>query len=426
MVAISADVDKMNFRFFGKAPARAGNVAQYNPRIQHTQPGWSLHFIVFPVFLIFTFTLSPAFSLALEHVRFQYHGHERTEEGRIILEEQTAGIALESREGQLYLIEQADIIDRRSDDTLFVPYTKAEMIDRFKKEFPPSEGYHYLDTYGPFIIIYTTSKAFASLCGRLLERLHEQYVLHWKRFGVELTEPQFPMAAVVLSSEERYRQYAKQDNVTLLKEQCAYYHKHTNRIAVYDTSGQQALQEGNQRRATAEDTRSFLMQPGSLRNITAVIHEAAHQVGYNTGMHPRHAPSPVWLCEGLAVLHEVPDPRHRSGWTPGPHINRPRLDQLRQYLGTPRLVSPIQNMIQDDKLFAKPATALDNYALAWGVTYYLVKKRQKELVLYLNVLQAKKPDSDDSQEIRIKDFESCFGGDWTKFYKEFHDFVRRL
>jgi hypothetical protein len=158
-----------------------------------------------------------------------------------------------------------------------------------------------------------------------------------------------------------------------------------------------------------------------------VVHEAVHQVGFNVGMHPRHAPTPVWLHEGLAVLHEVPDLRHPSGWTIGlPHVNRPRLDQLRQYLGKPGQVSPIQNMIQDDKLFAKPETALSNYALAWGVTYYLVKKRPKELEAYLKVLQAKTPYSEDSPAIRIEDFESCFGNDWTKFYKEFHNFVRRL
>jgi len=398
MVAISIDVDKMNFRFFWKVPA----------------------------FLILLVALFSPISQALEHVRFQYRGYERTEEGRIILEVEESGIVLEVRDGQLYRIEQADIIDRWSDETPFTPYTKAEMIEQLKNEFPPSEGYHYLDMYGPFIIIYTTSRPFANWYGSLLKRLHEQYVLYWERLGVELTEPKFPMAAVVLSSKDRYQQYAKQDNVLLLPEQCAYYHKLTNRIAVYDLSGLQALQEGNQRRATAVDRQNFLAQPGSLHNITNVIHEAVHQVGYNTGMHPRHSPNPVWLCEGLAVFHEVPDQRHRTGWTPGPHINHRRLDHLRQYLGKPGLMSPIQNMIQDDKLFSNPKTALSNYALAWGVTYYLVNRRPKELAAYLKVLQSKTPYSDGSPAIRIEDFESCFGNDWTKFYKEFHDYVKRL
>jgi len=230
----------------------------------------------------------------------------------------------------------------------------------------------------------------------------------------------------VLSNEERFRQHAKQEGVSLFREQRAYYHKLTNRIVLYDMSGQQTFQEGNQRRINAMDIQRFLTQPGAYENIMTVVHEAVHQVGFNTGMHPRHVPNPVWLYEGLAMLHEVPDMRHRTGWTPGPHINRLRLEQLRRYFSGPRLESPIQRMIQDDELVRQQATALDNYALAWGLTYYLVKRRPKELAAYLKILQAKTPVSDDTGEIRIKEFEACFGSDWNAFYRDFSNFISRL
>jgi hypothetical protein len=375
--------------------------------------------------LLLALALCSETASALESVRFQHQGQERNEEGRIILEA-PKGIALEARDGQFYVITPKNLVARTSDDTPFVPYTKAEILERLKDEFPPSEGFYFLE-YDPFIVVYTTSKAFANWYGRLLQRLHEQYVLHWKRNGVELSKPEFPLIAIVLSSEERFRQYAKQDGAALSNEQCAYYHKLTNRIAMYDMSGKQAFQEGNQRRATSVDIERFLAQPDSYNNILTVIHEAVHQVGYNTGMHPRHVPAnPVWLCEGLAVYHEVPDLNNRYGWTPGPHINRPRLKQLRLYLGKGQQESPIQTMIQEDELFRKPDSALENYALAWGVTYFLAKKRPKELAMYLKRLQEKRPDSEDSGEIRIHDFESCFGSDWEKLYREFYGFLRRL
>ena len=382
--------------------------------------------------LLFFLFLLPAFVLpletvsALEYVHFRHRGKERNEEGRIILEE-SAGIALETRDSRLYVISPRNLISRRSDDVPFTAYTKAEMIERLRVEFPPDEKYGYLDTHDPFIVVYTTEQPFANWCGNLLKKLYEQYTLHWKRLGVELAAPEFPLVAVVLSSEERYRQFAEQDGVTLSPEQCAYYHKLTNRIVMYDMSGQQVFREGNRRRTTAADIQRFLTQPGSYNNIMAVIHEAAHQVGYNTGMHPRHAPNPVWICEGLAIFHEVPDPKNRQiGWTLGPHVNRYRLEQLRRYLGKPNLESPIQQMIQNDSLFRKPDTAFDNYALAWGVTYYLFKRRPKELTAYLKILQEKTSESDDSDEIRIKDFESCFGENWNAFYRDFFDFLRRL
>jgi len=383
-----------------------------------------MNFRFFLLYLALAFVLPFETAPALESIRFNHRDKERNEEGRIIYEA-PEGLAFEARDGQLYVIKWENILTRKSDENPFIPYTKAEMIERLKEEFPPDKGFYYLE-YDPFIVVYTTSRAFANWYGGLLQALHEQYVLRWKRLGVELTKPEFPMVAIVLSNEDRYRQYAMRDNVSLSKEQCAYYHKLTNRIAMYDMSGQQALQENNQRRANSTDIQRFLTQRQSYNNIMAVIHEAVHQVGFNTGMHPRFAPNPIWLCEGLAVFHEVPDTKNRRGWTPGPHVNGDRLERLKEYLRKQPLESPIQKMIKEDKLFSRAETALDHYALAWGLIYYLDRKHPKELAAYLKRLQEKTPLSDDSGEIRIDDFESCFGSDWEKFYREFYDFLRRL
>ena len=385
-----------------------------------------MNFHIFSFCLVLALVFSVETTSALEYIHFRHHGKERSEEGRIVLEAPD-GFAFESRDGQYFVITWENLITRKSDDTPFIPYTKTEMLERLKNEFPPDNGFYYLDMYDPFIIVYTTSRAFANWYGRLLEKLHKEYVLYWNDRGVGLTKTEFSMVVVVQSSEERFRQYTGQDGVKMLKEQCAYYNKLTNRIAMYDMSGKQAFREGNQRRATSGDIREFLTQPGSYSNIMAVIHEAVHQVGFNTGMHPRFAPNPVWICEGLAMLHEVPDTKSSVGWTRGnPHVNRYRMEQLNRYLKKPQLEAPIQNIIKEDKLFNRSDTALESYALAWGLTYYLVKKRPKELAAYLEILQEKKSDSDDSDEIRIREFESCFGNDWQQLYKEFFDFLRRL
>jgi len=382
-----------------------------------------MKFRFFP-FVFFLLAFSCESAPALEYLRFAYQNRDRSEEGRIILEA-SDGIAFEARDGQLYTIKTGDIIDRRQDDTPFTPYTKKEMLERLEKEFPKGE-YQYLDMFDPFIVVYTTSRPFANWYGRLLEKLYTQYVAFWKRHGMELTKPEFPLVAVVLSNEERFRQYAKQEGIILNPHQCAIYHKLWNRIVVYDMSGFHAFHEGSGRQVTPADIQRFVSHPNSFHNILSVIHEAAHQVGFNTGMHSRYASEPLWIREGLAVFHEVPDQRNNLGWTTGPHVNRDRLNHLRKFLSNPKLESPIQKMIQEDDLIRKPNTALDNYALAWGVVYFLEKKRPNELAAYLKLLQAKSLEADDSDEIRMKDFESCFGEDWEKFYKDFFDFLRRL
>lgn len=399
MVAIFADADKMKFRFF--------------------------------LFIFFLLTIFPGTAPALEYLRFIHQKRDISEEGRIVLEAQEEGIVFEARDGQLYVISTGNIIARRQDDIPFEPYTKTEMIGRLEKEFPKSEGYQYLDMFDPFIVIYTTSRPFANWQGRLMEKLYTQYVSFWKRHGVELTQPEFPMVAIVLSNEGHFRQYASQEGILLSARQCAFYHRLTNRIVLYDMSGLSALQEQNGRPVTPADIERFVKHRNSHFHITTVIHEATHQVGFNTGMHSRYMLEPLWIREGLAVFHEVPDQRNSLGWTTGPHVNLPRLEQLRKFLEKPQQQSPIQNMIQDDELLKNEKTAPDNYALAWGVVYYLEKKRPKELAEYLKLFQKKDFESDDIDEvqmkdIRMKDFESCFGCDWGGFYKDFYDFLRRL
>ena len=368
-------------------------------------------------------------TLALEHIRFMHNRLERNEEGKVLAEDRR-GLDFLARDGQAYHITWDNVITRRSDDMPFVPYTKPEMIERLRQEFPPSEGFHFLDAhaYGPFVVVYTTSRDFANWYARLLQRLYEQYNAHWNRRRVELSAPEFPLVAIVLSNKERFRQFARLDGVNILDEQCAYYHKLTNRIVVYDMSGMQTFREGDRRRM---GTMAFLMKPEAEGNIRTVVHEAVHQVGFNTGIHPRFVDSPVWVYEGLAVFHEVPDQRNRDlGWSLGPHLNQPRLLHLRRYLSrllsAPTVQRPIQAMITDDRLLSNSATALDNYALAWGLFYYLERTRSQELAAYLKLLQSKTATSEDSPEIRIADFESCFGNDWDRLYREFADYIRRL
>lgn len=362
---------------------------------------------------------------ATETVRFRYLGQERSEEGRQIFQA-SGGTAFESRSGQMFIIAPEEMISRNKNDAPFTPFTKEEMSASLLQEFPPEKGFHLLENE-PFIIVYTTSKAFAHWYSRLLKKLYSGYMQYWKNRGIELHAPEFPLVAVVLSNEKRFQEYTRHDGITLSKGQCAYYYKMTNRIAMYDMTGHQTFQEGNQKRGSSADISAFLKQPNAYLNIMSVIHEAVHQVGFNTGMHSRFAPTPVWFSEGLAVFHEVPDVKNKDvGWTLGPRVNENRLEQLRAFWQR-QPEQPIQKMIvvSGDPLFSRPQSALDNYALAWGLVYYLTKQRPKAWAEYIEILRAKNPLSEDTDETRLKDFESCFGKDWDRLYREFNNYMKR-
>ena len=53
--------------------------------------------------------------------------------------------------------------------------------------------------------------------------------------------------------------------------------------------------------------------------------------------------------------------------------------------------------------------AVDAYAEAWALTYYLIHKHPKEYVAYLKVLSRKQPLVRDDKATRLAEFEKQFG-----------------
>ena len=359
----------------------------------------------------------------MDCLEFRYRGENRREEGRIVIHAED-GIAFEARDGKYYVIPTADIISQHSDDNTFTPYTKKEIIERIKVEFSTSQGFELLVT-DHFLVAYTTSEGFARWYVTLLESLYDGYVNFWKRRGIELMEPAYPMVAVILSNRPDLVRYAKSDGFTLLDKQIAYYNQFTNRVVLCDLSGLETHREGERGRASTKERQAFLNHPDAAKNVATVVHEATHLVGFSCGMHPRFAPNPFWLLEGLAVFHEVPDLKRREGWSIAPKVSPYRMRDLLRYLqSNPN--DPLQKIIQSDTPFKHPATAGDSYAMTWGLTYYLVKRRPAQFAAYLKRLQEKTPLSADSPEIRLADFEKCFGNDWNKLYKDCGDYLLKL
>lgn len=357
----------------------------------------------------------------LEYIEFSENGQNKKEEGRVVLEAQD-GLVFEVRDGRYFILSPDSVRSRRSDDKPFVPYTKKEIVERLKKEFPESQGFNILES-DPFIIVYTTSRGFAQWYANLLKKFYGGFRNFWRQEGIELEEPQYPMVAVVLSSQDALARYALRENFQLMQGQIAYYNKATNRVAICDLSGLEVHRQGDQGRATTRDIQAFLNQPRAADNIATVIHEATHLVGFSCGLHPRFAPNPLWLCEGLAVFHEVPDRGKRAGWSITPKSSPSRLARLNAYFRQ-NPIAPMETIIRGDEPFNRAETAAESYAMAWGLTYYLVKRRPKEFKAYLEKMMLKDVETEDSPEIRIREFEECFGDDWPKLYKELREYLK--
>ena len=67
-------------------------------------------------------------------------------------------------------------------------------------------------------------------------------------------------------------------------------------------------------------------------NMATIVHEATHQIAFNSGLHVRFADNPLWLTEGMAMYFEGPDPDGGYDWKAIGELNRPRYDR---FLGVP-------------------------------------------------------------------------------------------
>ncbi|RMG02852.1 MAG: DUF1570 domain-containing protein, partial [Planctomycetota bacterium] len=66
-------------------------------------------------------------------------------------------------------------------------------------------------------------------------------------------------------------------------------------------------------------------------------------------------------------------------------------------------------LIADDARFRDVDQAADAYAETWALTYFLLHRKPKQYVAYLQRLREKRPLIWDDPDTRIADFEACFG-----------------
>src|SRR5690606_18797083 len=130
---------------------------------------------------------------------------------------------------------------------------------------------------------------------------------YWRQRDLDLHEPEFPLTGIILSTPEQFVTFAERDVGPAALGSKGYYSIMSNRMVLFDVAG---LPAGSQP-SVQEIQRKLVSAPF---NIATVVHEATHQMAFNSGMHTRLADNPLWLVEGMAMFFETPDLTSRSGW----------------------------------------------------------------------------------------------------------------
>jgi hypothetical protein len=235
------------------------------------------------------------------------------------------------------------------------------------------------------------------------EEMYREFTHYFTIRGLAPREPEFPLVAIVLPTQEAFHRYAAAEGSPFGPGYLGYYSGGTNRVVLYD---QQA--EGSDWAANAD----------------TIIHEATHQTAYNTGVHRRFAGVPRWLSEGLATMFEA-----RGVWNATKYprlqdrLNRDRLVEW-QRTASKRKAGFTAELVGSDRLFETDVGAA--YAEAWAFSFYLAEKMPKKYCDYLS-LTAKRPTFREySSAERLQDFTAIFGADLRLVEAQFVRYMGEL
>lgn len=249
----------------------------------------------------------------------------------------------------------------------FEPYSTAELKTRLQKFF----GNRYdISTTDHFVVIHPNNggngrKYWAQPFEQYYIRLRNYFNAH----GFKTSEPEFPMVAIVLRSRSEFdrRLDAEAD---YSKNVVGYYSRISNRITTYDpTRASLKIQRENPER-------------NWLYSSSTIVHETAHQVAFNCGIHNRFSTVPKWTSEGLAMLCETPGIyNYKKSTDIRSRINQMRLKSFRTLMNEGKTKGKLLELIENDRMFeTAPEMA---YAISWGISFYLNENRQSDYMSYL-------------------------------------------
>jgi hypothetical protein len=291
--------------------------------------------------------------------------------------------AVLSRDGRWFNVEPKDVEGLRTVSNSFRPHSATDLRGMLRQEF--GNAYEVTGD-GHYLIVYPKGQrdAWASR----FEQLYRSFQQYFTARGWRPKEPQFPLVAVVFPTQQDYERYAVREGSKLAPGTLGHYSPVSNRILLYDITKNTQLDWSV--------------------NAETIIHEAAHQTAFNTGIHNRFAQPSRWIVEGLGTLFEargVWDSSHYR--SQADRINRYRFESFRTYAKTRRKEGALAEMVSSDRVFhADPDGA---YSEAWALTFYLSESDPRRYLEYLKKTAAQPNFTEHRSPERLVDFTAVFG-----------------
>lgn len=311
-------------------------------------------------------------------------------------------VHLLGRDGRLWQFDPNKASNYRETSRRFRPYSVSELRAELLREL----GHNFQVTgTGHYLVAHPRDKR--DWWPRRFEDLYRSFIRYFSVRGFKPTKPPFLLIAVVCHDRDEFYRLSARQGLPTAPGVLGWYAHGSNRIFLYDMGG------GHD---NAQDWK---------RNASVAIHEATHQTAFNTGVHSRYVPTPVWVVEGLATYFEAPGVYDSTSHpSQNDRINRGRLGDFRELVTHQHKPELLAAMIASDQLFrVAPGVA---YAEAWALTFYLMETQPNKYAQYLRRTAERPPFEDYSAAQRLADFKAIFGADWQMLDARFLRFMAEV
>lgn len=309
-------------------------------------------------------------------------------------------VMLLARDGRLWDFAPNQSRNFRKISSTFSSYSAGEMRAALEREL---RGKLVVTGTGHYLVAHPQGK---DDWAQRFEELYRSCVHYFGQREMRVREPSFPLVAIVWGRREDFVRYAAADGTQVQENVLGFYSPTTNRVMLYD-------QHLGDRRLTF------------FANESTIVHEATHQMAFNTGVHNRFAPTPMWLAEGLGGMFEAtgvwnwrqyPDRRDR--------VNRLRLVEFRIWRKHGRETGDFVKLLGSDRSFQANPSA--SYAEAWAWVFFLTERYPRQFSEYVRRVASRKDFEPYPLARRMSDFSGAFGTDLRMLEKHCLNFIDSL
>lgn len=251
-----------------------------------------------------------------------------------------------------------------------------------------------------FSLISSLSPAEEEKIAYVLELSYRHFNSLFKSHDFELRPPRNRLTWLTFTNTDSFNRYAIETEGCDLSWLTGYYSAGTNIVAMITPQKISKWQVKVEKNRTPDIIACPVDEQSSLVKL---VHEAGHQLSFNTGLLKRKVMYPIWASEGLAMFFErslISEYFHSCRYTSLRSRRLARLYRSRQLIGLDEFIS--MSCVDED------ACAIDVYAEAWGLFDFLCEHRRDSLKQYFSSVYELEPGYRSKQTLR-DEFVRAFG-----------------